>query len=89
MSRIVKPSVEFIKGDNEFDMIKTIERIARTCYKSEDLITEISGTTMIKALLAKEHYAMFDHQHITYKYILAISFIFLTIFIFKSTTIYC
>lgn len=67
MSRIVKPSVEFIKGDNEFDMIKSIERIARTCYKSEDIITETSGTTMIKALLTKEHYAMFDHQHITYK----------------------
>ena len=40
MSNIIKPSVEFIKGNNEEDIIKNIEKIARTCYKSEDLITE-------------------------------------------------
>ena len=69
MSNIIKPSVEFIKGNSEEDIIKNIEKIARTCYKSEDLITESSGKKMIKSLISKEHFAMFDHESITYKVI--------------------
>lgn len=69
MSNIIKPSIEFIKGNDEEDIIKNIEKIARTCYKSEDLITETSGKKMIKSLISKEHFAMFDHENITYKVI--------------------
>lgn len=66
---IIKPSIEFVKGESEEKMIKNIEKIARTCYKSEDKITETSGKLMIRSLLHNEHYPMFDHESITYKVI--------------------
>lgn len=66
---IIKPSIEFVDGKPEEEMIKYIERIARTCYKSENKITEESGKKMIRHLFKSGHMPMFDHVTITYKVI--------------------
>lgn len=64
---IRKSAIEFVKGSTEEDLIKNIEKIARTCYKSENKITDESGKRMIKALINSQHHAMLEHETITYK----------------------
>ena len=46
---------------NRHDILKHIEKIARTCYKSENLISEQSAEKMIKKLVDMNHLAMIEH----------------------------
>lgn len=46
---------------------KHIEDIARTCYKSTDLITEDSHKKFIKNLYEKKHWAMLEHYIFIYQ----------------------
>lgn len=56
---IIKAGYEIMpKFDNP---LKKIELVARTCYKSEDLITEDSYINMIDNLVKREHMAMLEH----------------------------
>jgi thymidylate synthase (FAD) len=48
---------------------KIIELAARTCYKSQDKITETSGKVMIKSLLNREHLAMIEFADATVRFI--------------------
>lgn len=48
---------------------KLIETAARTCYKSEDKITEDSWKKMVKFLREKNHTAMFEHSRLSVKFI--------------------
>lgn len=55
---LIPPSVTIIKEKNPF---KKIEKIGRTCYKSEKNITEDSAKTFYKNLVQHEHTAMLEH----------------------------
>ena len=68
--KIVKPGWRVLTKKNELSMYKELEEIARTCYKSEDLITPdgSSAERMIRALVKNGHYAMLDHAHLTVKF---------------------
>lgn len=60
--KLIKPSVEYILQPEGLDGIyKHIERCARTCYKSEDKITEGSAKKMVDALIKNKHTAMLEH----------------------------
>ena len=48
-------------------LCKKIELVARTCYKSEDLITEDSCIRMIGSLISREHYAMLEHASLVFE----------------------
>ena len=62
----IKPSVQFETTPEEFKlMLKKIERCGRTCYKSEDKITNDSATKFIKALLKSGHESVLEHSSIT------------------------
>ena len=56
--KIIDPSVALIK---ESDPFKKIERVGRTCYKSEDKITEDSARKFYKGLVKRQHTAMVEH----------------------------
>lgn len=55
---IIKPSFLEIKNSNPQ---KHIEEIARTCYKSTDLITEDSHKQFIKNIYNRKHWAMLEN----------------------------
>ena len=38
--KIISPSFEIITPIDSTEILKTIEKVGRTCYKSEDKITE-------------------------------------------------
>ena len=56
--KLIKPSFEIIPFDP--NPLIHIERIARTCYKSEDKITDESAPTFVKMLFNKGHHAMLE-----------------------------
>lgn len=67
--KVVKPSFEILTPMDSESIYKQIELVARTCYKSEDKITDESAPKMVKALLNRKHLAMLEHAHVSVKFI--------------------
>lgn len=65
---IVKPSVEVIMSQDWREVLRHIEKIGRTCYKSEDKITASSYRPFILGLIERGHEAMLEHFSITVKF---------------------
>ena len=57
--RVIKAGYEILPKQK--NLMKKIELVARTCYKSEDLITEDSCVKMVNNLIQRQHYAMLEH----------------------------
>ena len=62
---VIKPSFEIITPIDGKEILKTIEQVGRTCYKSEDKITEDSCKSFVKGLIARGHEAVIEHYNIT------------------------
>ncbi len=71
--KIISPSTEILTPISEGGLgeLKAIERVARTCYKSEDYITEDgeSAKKIVAMLVKSGHEAMLEHVSITVKFI--------------------
>ena len=65
--KIIKPSVEFLWSTP--NPLQEIEKAGRTCYKSEDKITDGSAEKFVKMLVSRGHTAMIEHASISYKVI--------------------
>lgn len=66
---LVNQSYEILTDIRGVEILKFIERVARTCYKSEDKITDESAYHMIKHLVDRDHTAMIEHMSVTVKFI--------------------
>lgn len=69
--KLVKPSFEILEQSGS--IFKDIERAARTCYKSEDKITDTSAEMMVKKLIENKHTAMLEHGTVYLQYPVDIS----------------
>lgn len=69
--KIINASYEILNKDriNGMNILKDIENIGRTCYKSEDNICEGSALKFVKGLIDRKHEAMIEHNSITVKFI--------------------
>ena len=57
---------------NDFDgqkILEKIEKVARTCYKSEEKIQEGSAAKMVASLIKSGHEAMLEHASVTVKFV--------------------
>jgi len=69
--KIINPSTRlYVNGQPlawkyGIDMLKAIERIGRTCYKSEDRITEDSYETFVRNLIKRGHLSVIEHCSVT------------------------
>jgi len=63
--KIIKPSIQFYGAvPTEYNAaLKFIEMAGRTCYKSEDKITEDSAEGFVKKLIKAGHLAMVEHSN--------------------------
>lgn len=61
---IIESSVSEIR---ESDPQKQIELVARTCYKSEDKITDVSNKVICRSLYNNKHWAMLEHYVFVYE----------------------
>ena len=63
--KIIEQSHEIL----HLDGIDRIEIAARTCYKSEDKITEGSAEKMVRRLIKSGHHAMLEHGGATIRFV--------------------
>ncbi|HPI82768.1 MAG TPA: FAD-dependent thymidylate synthase, partial [Candidatus Paceibacterota bacterium] len=66
--KLIKPSTEILTPINGEEILKFLEKVARTCYKSEDKITDDSAEKMIRMLISRGHEAMIEFFDITVKF---------------------
>jgi len=59
--RIVKAGYEILTQIDRSAFLKSIELAGRTCYKSEDKITEESAPKFVRMLIKRGHEAMIEH----------------------------
>lgn len=60
--RLIKSSLEIIEQQPELEGVhKQIELAGRTCYKSEDKITEDSAKAFVDRMIKSGHGAMLEH----------------------------
>ena len=67
--KIINAGFQILTNINGIEMLKAIEYIARTCYKSESMITDLSAVKMVESLINRGHEAMLEHQSISVKFI--------------------
>ena len=67
--RVIKPSIEILSKETYEDMLEIIELAGRTCYKSEDNITDDSAERFIKSLMNKNHKSVLEHAKVTLRVI--------------------
>ena len=69
--RLIRPYCEILTNIDRVEILKTLEVVARTCYKSEDKITESgeSAEKLVKLLLTRNHEAMLEFYDITVKFV--------------------
>ena len=67
--KYVKPSVEFITKFDGMEILKTIEKCGRTCYKSEDKITDESASKFVRSIIKRGHESVLEHVNLSVKFI--------------------
>ena len=66
--KVIEPIVEIEKADYEI-MMKNLERACRTCYRSEEKITETSYKNLLKNCINRGHESVLEHEKITIRMI--------------------
>ena len=60
--RLINSGLEILEQQPGLDGIyKIIEQAGRTCYKSEDKITEDSAKAFVDRMINSQHFAMLEH----------------------------
>ncbi len=67
--KFIKPYTTILTPINGEEILKFIEIVARTCYKSEDKITDDSARKMVQNLISRGHEAMIEFYDITVKFV--------------------
>lgn len=67
--KIISASFEILTPINREEIIKDIEKIGRTCYKSEDKITNDSAIDFVKLIITRGHESVLEHKIISVKFI--------------------
>ena len=67
--KIIEPSVEILTPIDGKAILKMLEAVGRTCYKSEDKIQEGSAEKFISNIVKRGHEAVIEHYNITVKFI--------------------
>lgn len=65
--KVIKPYHEHISKEG-MTPYQFIEKIGRTCYKSEDKIADDSAVKFVKGLCSRKHYAMIEHYWVHMRY---------------------
>ena len=61
--KLIEPNVIELSDQNPY---KLVELVGRTCYKSEDMITNESYVSFVRGLVKRRHFAMLEHGRIAF-----------------------
>jgi len=67
--RIIAPSFEIMALESGSDILKRIEAAGRTCYKSEDMITDGSAAAFTQRILGSGHLSVIEHASATVRFV--------------------
>ena len=70
--RIINPYTEIYGNPNgmmAWGCLRRIEMAARTCYKSEDMITDGSAEKLIRGCIKSGHESILEHASVTVKFV--------------------
>lgn len=67
--KIINPSIKIEDKINGQEILKKLERIGRTCYKSESNITSTSAENFIKNIIKSGHESVLEHVNISVRII--------------------
>jgi thymidylate synthase (FAD) len=67
--KIIEPSVEILTPVDGIEVLKALELAGRTCYKSEDKITEDSCVKFVQNVLKRGHEAVIEHYNVTVRFV--------------------
>lgn len=67
--KLIKPSFEILTPVNRESVLQAIELAGRTCYKSEDKITESSASKFVNMIVDRGHLSVVEHQSMTVRFV--------------------
>lgn len=67
--KVITASAEILDQVNGKEIIKSIERYGRVCYKSEDRITSDSAQKFIANIIASGHESVIEHEKVSVRII--------------------
>jgi thymidylate synthase (FAD) len=67
---LLKAKTEILSNIDREKILKSIEIAGRTCYKSEDRITEESASKFVKMIIGRGHESVIEHISLTVKFII-------------------
>jgi thymidylate synthase (FAD) len=67
--RLIKPYYKIETEINGEEILKQIEKAGRTCYKSEDKITQDSAKKLVAAIIKRGHESVLEHVSISVRFI--------------------
>jgi len=66
----MKPSATIESPFRRNDLLSLIEKAGRTCYKSEDKITEDSASRFLDSIMKKGHLSVIEHFSVTVRFVI-------------------
>lgn len=66
---LTKPSHKILTNLDYQAMLRRIEEAGRTCYKSEDKITEASAVPFVRRILKSGHESVIEHESLSVRFI--------------------
>jgi len=66
--KIIEQSWQFLSGQSG-EILKIIEAAGRTCYKSEDRITDTSSQDFCRKIIKSGHHSVIEHHNVTVRII--------------------
>lgn len=63
--KVIKPYFEILSEVEGNKILKNIEICGRTCYKSENLITDASAAVFVENILKRGHESVIEHERVT------------------------
>ena len=66
--KIIEPKVELINPISYDNLLSTVEIAGRTCYKSENKITDGSAEKFVRNILKRGHEAVIEHASLTVRF---------------------
>ena len=66
---LIKPSWQIESRLERDTILSNLERYGRTCYKSEDKITDKSASKFCRMILTRNHLSVIEHESMTVRFI--------------------
>ena len=67
--KIINAGYEILTPLRGIEEVRFIEKVARTCYKSEDKISDTSAEGFVRAIIKRGHESVIEHESISVKVI--------------------